>query len=139
MSTPAGSELKQAADQARERFLAAMDDDFNSAGAIGQVFDLIKTYNVLLDEYGPALAQDREALETTQSVIEGFDSILGLFRDGFPAGVEQVPAEILEKLDERQKARKNKDFQRADELRDDIIAAGYVIEDTPQGPRVRKK
>jgi cysteinyl-tRNA synthetase len=139
VSTPAGTDLKRAAEQAKERFLSAMDDDFNSAGAIGQLFDLVKSYNVLLDEHGPALTQDREALEAARNTIEEFDSILGLFTDGFPTGVEEVPAEILAKLDERENARKNKDFQRADELRGAIIAAGYVIEDTPQGPRVRKK
>jgi cysteinyl-tRNA synthetase len=139
VSTPAGDQLKEAAEKARERFIAAMDDDFNSAGAIGQLFDLIKSYNVLLDENGPTLSQDRDALEAVQRVLEEFDSILGLFRDGFPKGVEEIPAEILSMLEERQNARKNKDFQRADELRDAIIDAGYIIEDTPQGARVRKK
>jgi len=139
VSTPAGDQLKEAAEKARERFLAAMDDDFNSAGAIGQLFDLIKTYNILLDEHGPTLSQDREALETVRRALEEFDSILGLFRDGFPRGVEAVPTEILSLLEERQNARKKKDFQRADRLRDAIIDAGYLIEDTPQGARVRKK
>jgi cysteinyl-tRNA synthetase len=139
VSTPSGAKLEEAANSAREKFVAAMDDDFNSAGAIGQLFDLVKSYNVLLDESGPALTQDREALSAAKATIEEFDAILGLFRGGFPAGVEEVPAEITAKLEERQNARKNKDFQRADELRDEIIAAGYTIEDTPQGPRVRKK
>ena len=70
--------------------------------------------------------------------ITEFDTILGLFRDGFPRGVEDVPADILAMLEERQNARKDKDFQKADQLRDAIIAAGYTIEDTPEGPRVRK-
>jgi cysteinyl-tRNA synthetase len=139
VSSPAGAELEKAADRARERFLAAMDDDFNSAGAIGQLFDLIKSYNVLLDEHGPVLSQDRGALEKARRTIEEFDRILGLFRDGFPTGVQAIPDNILVMRDERENARKNKDFQRADELRDAILAAGYLIEDTPQGPRVRKK
>jgi cysteinyl-tRNA synthetase len=139
VSTPAGTQLKDACAAAKERFIAAMDDDFNSAGAIGQLFDLIKTYNVLLDEAGPALSQDKDALHTVRGVLEEFDSILGLFRDGFPKGVEEIPGEILAMLEERQNARKDKDFQRADELRDAIIAAGYTIEDTPQGARVKKK
>jgi cysteinyl-tRNA synthetase len=139
VSTPAGTELREAAAKASERFLAAMDDDFNSAGAIGQLFDFIKSYNVLLDETGPALSQDRGALEVARETIERFDTILGLFRDGFPTGVDEVPAEILALLEERQNARKNKDFQRADELRDAILDAGYLIEDTPQGARIRKK
>jgi len=139
VSTPAGTRLREAAATAKEKFIAAMDDDFNSAGAIGQLFDLIKSYNVLLDESGPALTQDREALEAAQRTIEEFDSILGLFRDGFPTGADDIPAEILAMVDDRQKARKNKEFQRADELRDAVLAAGYTIEDTPEGPRVRKK
>jgi cysteinyl-tRNA synthetase len=139
VSTPAGGQLTEAAAKAMERFIAAMDDDFNSAGAIGQLFDLIKSYNVLMEEHGATLAQDRDALEQTKQAISDFDSILGLFRGGFPAGVAEVPEEIQEMLEERQTARKNKDFKRADELRDRIIAAGYAIEDTPQGPRVRKK
>jgi cysteinyl-tRNA synthetase len=139
VSTPAGTKLAEAAEGAKEKFVAAMDDDFNGAGAIGQIFDLVKSYNILLDEHGPALTQDLGALESTRSTIEEFDAILGLFRDGFPAGVDEVPAEITAMLEKRQNARKDKDFQRADELRDAIIAAGYTIEDTPQGPRVRKK
>jgi cysteinyl-tRNA synthetase len=56
VSTAQGRELAAAAEKARESFLAAMDDDFNSAGAIGYLFELIKTYNVMLDESGPAVA-----------------------------------------------------------------------------------
>jgi cysteinyl-tRNA synthetase len=138
VSTPAGGQLKSAVERTKTRFVAAMDDDFNSAGAIGQLFDLIKSYNVLLDEHGTTLAQDRDALELAKRTICDFDSILGLFRGGFPAGVDEVPVEIQAMLDERQNARKDRDFQRADELRDQIIAAGYTIEDTPQGTRVRK-
>lgn len=137
--TPAGERLAQAATAAKEKFIAAMDDDFNSAGAIGQIFELIKTYRVLLDESGPAVTQDRKALETVKSTIEEFDSILGLFREGLPSMTETVPAEIQTMVDERQKARKDKDFQKADDLRDRIAEAGYVVEDTPEGVRVRQK
>jgi cysteinyl-tRNA synthetase len=139
VSTPAGTRLRDAAETVKARFIAAMDDDFNSAGAIGQLFDFIKSYNITLDENGPALTQDRKALELAKRTIEEFDSILGLFRRGFPAGTAEVPAEILAMVDERQNARKNKDFQQADELRDAILAAGYIVEDTPEGPRVRKQ
>ena len=78
-------------------------------------------------------------LTSAKTTIEEFDSIMGLFHDGFPTSRAEIPAEIKAMLDDRQKARKDKDFQRADELRDAIVAAGYVIEDTPSGPRVRKK
>jgi cysteinyl-tRNA synthetase len=138
-STPAGRKLIEAAESAHEGFLAAMDDDFNSAGAIGQTFELVKSYNVLLDTYGAALTQDRKALESAKKVLEEFDAILGLFRGGFPTATEEAPAEISKLAEERQKARKDKDFKKADELRDRILGAGYTIEDTPQGPRIRRK
>jgi len=140
--TPAGEKLGAAARTAREKFLAAMDDDFNSAGAIGQIFELVRTYNVLSDEAGPAgpaVSKCRPALEEVKGVIEEFDRILGLFHDGWPAAAEEVPPEILALVDERQNARKNKDFQRADDVRDRLAAAGWVVEDTPAGVRVKRK
>jgi cysteinyl-tRNA synthetase len=139
VNTPAAQKLIDAAFRSRENFLAAMDDDFNSAGAIGHLFELVKTFNVLVDESGPAVTQSREALAAVKETIELFDSILGLFHSGFPVATEDVPAEILQMVEDRQEARKEKDFARADELRDQIAAAGYVTEDTPEGVRVKRK
>jgi cysteinyl-tRNA synthetase len=130
-------ELIDAAATAKERFLAAMDDDFNSAGAVGHMFDLVKRYNTAVE--APEIARSRGALEAVRDTLSEFDQILGLFHDGLPKAIEQIPAEIQQMVEERQNARKDKDFQRADELRDRIAAAGYVIEDTPDGIRVKKK
>jgi cysteinyl-tRNA synthetase len=139
VSTPAGQKLIQAATAAKDKFIAAMDDDFNSAGAIGQIFELVKTYHVLLDENGPAISSDRTSLESVKTAIEEFDSILGLFHDGFPKPQDTVPGEIKLLVDARQKARENKDFQKADEIRDQLADAGYTVDDTPEGVRIRKK
>ena len=139
VSTPAGRDLAAAAASARKSFLAAMDDDFNSAGAIGYLFELIKTYNVLQDEHGAALAGSREGLEAAWSALTEFDRVLGLFREGLPRSGEEIPAEIAAAVDERNNAKKNKDFQKADEIRQRLLAAGFVIEDTPAGSRVRRK
>jgi cysteinyl-tRNA synthetase len=139
VSTPVGRELVAAAARARENFLAAMDDDFNAAGAIGYLFELIKTYNVFLDENGPAVAASREGLEAVRSTLTEFDRILGLFRDGLPRAGGEVPAEVQAALEERNNAKKNKEFRKADEIRDRLLAAGYVIEDTPAGARIRRK
>jgi cysteinyl-tRNA synthetase len=138
VQTPSGGKLEAASNKARTSFLAAMDDDFNSAAAIGHIFELVKTYNVLVDENSTAIAQSRDALESMKTTIMEFDSILGLFHDGFPLSVS-VPTEIQAMVDERQQARKDKDFARADELRDQITAAGYVTEDTSDGIRIKKK
>jgi cysteinyl-tRNA synthetase len=136
--SPEAQDLIDAAHSAREKFLAAMDDDFNSAGAIGHMFELVKRINAALE--GPGnVAQSRPAMEAVRSTIEEFDRILGLFHDGFPTAAADVPDEVRQMVDERQKARKDKDFQKADALRDQIAAAGWVVEDTPDGIRVKKR
>jgi len=139
VSSAPGRELVAASEKARENFLAAMDDDFNSAGAIGYLFELIKTYNVMLDESGPAIAGSREALDAVWSALGLFDKVLGLFREGLPRAEEEAPVEILSAVEERNHAKKNKDFKKADEIRDRILAAGFLLEDTPAGVRVRRK
>jgi cysteinyl-tRNA synthetase len=138
VSTPAGAKLAAAARAARERFLSAMDDDFNSAGAIGQIFELVKTYNVLSDEAGPGVSRSREALEEVRKAIEEFDRILGLFHDGFPRAGEEIPDAVRRLVDERQQARQDRDFAKADALRARIADEGFVLEDTPGGVRVRR-
>ena len=138
VSSPAGRQLVEAAAKAREAFRAAMDDDFNAAAAIGIMFELIKTYNVLHDEQ-PAVASSREGLEAVRDALLEFDTILGLFPNGLPTGDEDVPAEVTALVEERTTAKKNKDFQRADQLRLQLLADGWVLEDTPAGVRVKRK
>jgi len=139
VSTAQGRELVAAAEKARQSFLAAMDDDFNSAGAIGYLFELLKTYNVMMDEHGPAVTRSKEGLDAVWSALTLFDQILGLFREGLPTATGDVPVEVAQAVEDRNNAKKNKDFKKADEIRDRILAAGFLIEDTPAGARVRKK
>ena len=139
ISSPAGNDLKEAVKKARKGFFAAMDDDFNSAGAIGAMFELIKTYYKLVDERGATLTQDRESLEALKSAILVFDEVLGLFPHGWPAAAEDIPQDVRDLAEARVEARKAKDFQKSDELRDAIAENGYLIEDRPDGYRLRKK
>jgi len=139
ISSPAGSDLKEAVEKANEGFFTAMDDDFNSAGAIGAMFELIKTYYKLVDEKGAMVTQDREALEALKSAVSVFDEVLGLFPNGFPTATEDIPQEIRDLAEARVEARKAKDFGKSDELRDAIAGKGYLIEDRPDGYRLRKK
>lgn len=139
ISSPAGGQLREAVERATSDFFAAMDDDFNSAGAIGAMFDLIKTYYKLVDEKGAAVTRDRAALEQLKDGIMTFDEVLGLFPDGFPTAEEQVPAEVRALVSARQKARKNRDFEKADTLRLQVEEMGFLIEDRPDGQRVRRK
>jgi len=100
---------------------------------------LIKTYNVMLDENPAAIAASREGLDAVWASLSLFDRVLGLFREGLPTAAEDIPADILSALEERNNAKKTKDFKRADELRDRILSAGFLIEDTAAGVRVRRK
>ncbi len=139
VSTPAGRKLVEAAKAARTAFFEAMDDDFNSAGALGDLFEFVKTYNVLMDEDEAAVSRSKEGLEAVWSALSEFDKVLGLFKEGLPKSQEIVPGEIQELLVARDNAKKSKDFKKADEIRKNILEAGYLIEDTSAGARVRKR
>ena len=103
-------------------FEAAMDDDLNISAALAAVFEFIRESNKNGAPPG--------ALAMWQRV----DTVLGF---GIP-GKASVPAEIQALVDERQAARKAKNFKRSDEIRDQLAQAGWVIEDTPQGPRAKR-
>jgi len=139
ISSPAGTALKEAAEKAKNEFFEAMDDDFNSAGALGCIFELVKTYYRLADEGGSVVTQDRGALEAVREALSVFDRILGIFPAGLPTHAEEMPEEAIRLLAERQDARKARDFGKADEIRKQIEAMGFVLEDTPDGPRMRRK
>jgi cysteinyl-tRNA synthetase len=139
VSTGAGRQLVEASREARASFLEAMDDDFNSAGAIGHLFDLIKTYNVLLDQDEASVSQSREGLEAVQSAISELDRILGLFKSGLPKALQDIPPSVQALVVERDKAKKEKDFQRADEIRKQLHDDGFLILDTHSGSTVRRR
>jgi cysteinyl-tRNA synthetase len=139
ISSPAGTALKEAAAKSKENFFAAMDDDFNTAGALGSVFDLARAYYKLVEENGATVTQDREALEAVKDAIVVFDTVLGMFPNGFPSRAGEAPDEILQLVSAREQARKSRDFKRADEIRAQLDGMGYAVEDTAEGSRVRKK
>jgi len=113
-----------------ERFYKALDEDLNVAGAWGVVFDWVRDTNRRLAESSLAPAAAASAL----AAWERLDSVLGV---GAPAGVT-VPVEISAMVEARQAARKAKDFKRADALRDELKAKGWVIEDTAKGARAKR-
>ena len=115
--------------QYEDRFDAAMDDDLNTADAIGAIFELVRDANTSL-----TAESARGAVDAALNSFGALCGILGLVqREG-----DALPAEIQQMIEERAAARKAKDWKRSDELRDAIKAAGYVLEDTPQGQKVRK-
>jgi len=111
-------------------FSNALDDDLNISGAWGAIFEWVRDTNRKLAEN----AMDAAAAATALAAWDKLDSVLGV---GAPKEVE-VPAEIVALVEARQAARKARDFKRADALRDELKAKGWVIEDTPKGARAKR-
>ena len=125
--------LREASKAAFKGFTDSMDDDFNTAGAIGSIFDLVKAVNVHL---GEKQAADREGLLEAKECFEKMNGVLGYLPTTEEAESEDAAIDAL--VAERVEARKAKNFKRSDEIRDELAAKGIVIEDTPQGPRWKK-
>ncbi|MBE0545234.1 MAG: cysteine--tRNA ligase [Verrucomicrobia bacterium] len=111
-------------------FTAALDNDLNVAAAWGAVFDWVRATNRRL----AAGELDSAAAAAALADWEKVDSVLGI---GVVAEAE-APAEIVALLEARQAARKAKDFKRSDAIRDELKAKGWIIEDTPKGPKLKK-
>ena len=110
-------------------FKAALDDDINTSNAITVLYDVLKadTNN-----------------ETKLALIEDFDKVLSLglieaAKKLSADGEEDIPEEVKVLVEERKAARKAKDFAKADELRDKIGELGYIVEETRQGTKIKKK
>ena len=112
-----------------KRFDEAMDDDLNTADAIGAIFELVKDANVTLNAQSA-----KGAVQAALDSLKALTDVLGFLQKTDDA----LSAEIQAMVDERAEARKNKDWKRSDELRDAIKAAGYILEDTREGQKVRK-
>jgi cysteinyl-tRNA synthetase len=123
----------------RERlFVEAMDDDFNSAGAIGHIFDIARDVNQHLK--APDLASKPVVLKQALEKIKELGNVLGILRSigGEVLKIEDLPGEIQELVGERTKARQAKDWATADSIRNRLAAEGYFLEDRPEGTIVRK-
>ncbi|ANU20894.1 cysteine--tRNA ligase [Planococcus plakortidis] len=117
-------------DAIKQEFIETMDDDFNTANAISKLFDLAKLANTYLLE-----KQTAELI--LQTFIGVFDELAGVL--GLPfAQSELLDAEIEALLEERIEARKNRDFARADEIRDQLKEQNIILEDTAQGTRWKR-
>jgi cysteinyl-tRNA synthetase len=115
----------------KDKFIAAMDDDLNTADAVSAVFELVKDINTTTKD-----GATREYAEKCLSLLDELTGVLGLLREKEEEG--GIGDEIQKLVDERQEARKGKNFARADEIRDILKARGITLEDTPQGIRILK-
>ena len=113
-----------------DRFDAAMDDDLNTADALGAIFEIVKDGNVSLNDQSA-----KEAVQQTLKALMDLTDVLGLLMKKAEDG---LPQDIQALADERAKARKEKNWKRSDELRDALAAAGWLVKDTPQGQSITR-
>ena len=114
---------------AREGFDAAMDDDLNTADAIGKLFELVRAANAGLDEHSP-----KAAVKAVLDTLDELAGVLGILSRKTAAD----DAKVQELLAQRAEARANKNWAESDRLRDEIVAMGYVLKDTKQGQQITK-
>ena len=114
----------------RQKFEEAMDDDLNTADAVSAIFELVKFANTHSGE-----ASSAEFIKTVKDEIISLSDILGLLVD---KKEDNLDAEIENLIAERQAARKARNFKRADEIRDQLLAQGIILEDTREGVKWKR-
>ncbi|MEA5060064.1 MAG: cysteine--tRNA ligase [Candidatus Pelethousia sp.] len=120
----------EAVDGHRAAFYAAMDDDLNTADALGAFFDFIRALNTFV-----SAPHGKAALDKAAALFDDVTAVLGILQH---KQEEQVPAEALALLTERGEARKAKNWARADEIREQLKAMGYAVEDSKDGAKLKK-
>ena len=133
------------------QFEEAMDDDFNTAEALGYFYDIQRSLNSLLDiSKGHPTQEINLMLKQGVSHFSNIGWVLGMFREDPEKYLDQQKKEGLKKLnlteqemfrsiEERNLARKEKNWKRADEIRNDLLSKGIVLEDTPSGTNWKLK
>jgi len=120
------SKFLEEIEEAKEKFLMGMDNDFNTAVALASFHQLIGLANRVADA-----KPSKRLIETTLSVINNLGSILGLFQEEVKKMGLSEEARVL--IEERDRARKRKDWKKADELREQLRKMGITLRDSPQG------
>ena len=142
--SPVGRELQEKVDSLMSRFVEAMDDDFNSAHALGVLFDTVRAANRFLAETKGLSPLSLELLRRARHACTEIGTVLGLFTvppsvwlEGIKAAkvdlIDMAPDEIERLIAERAEARSAKNFKRGDEIRDLLLARGILLLDSAQG------
>lgn len=130
---PAGAgdaAFMEAVEGHRAAFYAAMDDDLNTADALGAFFDFVRALNTFVSE-----PHGREALDKAAALFDDIAAVLGLLQH---EQAKAFPPEALALLGERAQARKAKDWARADEIRERLKAMGFAVEDGKEGAKLKR-
>ena len=118
-------------DKYREEFIAAMDDDLNTADAISAIFELVTVINTAVKD-----GASREFAQKSLDTLMELATVVGLLQQDAD---DEIDDEIQKLVDERQEARKARNFARADEIRDMLKERGITLKDTPQGVQIIKE
>jgi cysteinyl-tRNA synthetase len=123
-------EIKKEIEKARNGFIESLDDDLNISGASSSIFNLIKKVNIFFSkgEIG------RKNVIEIKEFLEDIDNVLCILEKK----EENLPEDILNLIKEREKARKEKDFKKADLIREKLKEKGIILEDTPYGTRWKR-
>ncbi|MCL2194874.1 MAG: cysteine--tRNA ligase [Oscillospiraceae bacterium] len=111
----------------RDGFIAAMDDDLNTAGAMGHLYDLVRELNTHMN------AASKPSLQAAAELFDELTGVLGLL---YNRKETQADDQVNALVAEREQARRDKNWARADEIRAQLTAMGVTIEDTPQGTKI---
>jgi cysteinyl-tRNA synthetase len=114
----------------RSGFAAGMDDDLNTPEALAALFNYLRQVNAAIDDG----SLDSPGARVARGALSAVDSVLGIL----PKARDVLPAEIEEKIAARNAARGRRDFAEADRIRDELVARGILLEDTPGGTRWKK-
>ncbi|MBR2472158.1 MAG: cysteine--tRNA ligase, partial [Clostridia bacterium] len=112
----------------KQEFTDAMDDDVNTASAISAIFNLVKEVNMTVNG-----AVSKEYVEKIIDLIRELGGVLGILQKEV---TKPIPKEVQDLIDARQKARAEKDFAAADEIRDKLLEMGITLKDTRQGVQI---
>ena len=130
--TDAEKEAYAGYDKFRQQFIEAMDDDLNTADGITAVFELVTAINTAVKD-----GASKEFAEKSLATLMEFADVLGILQQ--EKADNGIGDDIQALVDERQQARKEKNFARADEIRDQLAAMGITLKDTPQGVQIIKE
>jgi cysteinyl-tRNA synthetase len=133
----AGSTLLVELAELEKEFQESLDDDFNAAKAQGHLFEMAKAINRVADS-AQSSAADRAALPEAGRTLRRLGELIGLFWGSGKVEAE-APEAVQALVRQRDEARIQKQWRRADELRDEILALGYVLEDSKGGTKARPK
>ena len=123
------AEITTAVNSAKEKWISSLDYDLNISPALAALFDLVREANKFIESG----KMNKNSSEIVLEFLDETDKILDLKKDD-----DEIPEEIIILAEERATARKEKNWSRADEIRDILKEKGYTVEDTPEGPRAKK-